>query len=49
MLKYLLIIRHFDTSTTFSFKLEDLNDKEDTIKCFPNLNYNLLLTKTKEK
>ena len=45
----LLIIRHFDSSTTFSLKLEDLNKAKKTLlNAFPNLNYNLLLTKIKE-
>uniref|UniRef100_A0A6C0LGW0 Uncharacterized protein n=1 Tax=viral metagenome TaxID=1070528 RepID=A0A6C0LGW0_9ZZZZ len=45
----LQIIRHFDTSTTFSLKLEDLNKAKKTLlNSFPNLNYNLLLTKIKE-
>ena len=45
----LQIIRHFDTSTTFSLKLEDLNKAKKTLlNAFPNLNYNLLLTKIKD-
>ena len=45
----LQIIRHFDSSTTFSLKLEDLNKAKKTLlNAFPNLNYNLLLTKIKE-
>ena len=45
----LQIIRHFDTSTTFSLKLEDLNKAKITLlNAFPNLNYNLLLTKIKD-
>jgi predicted nuclease with TOPRIM domain len=44
----LQIIRHFDTSTTFSLKLEDLeNAKKTLLNAFPNLNYNLLLQKIK--
>ena len=45
----LQIIRHFDTSTTFSLKLVDLEKAKKTLlNAFPNLNYNLLLTKIKE-
>lgn len=45
----LQIIRHFDSGTTFSLKLEDLNKAKKTLlNAFPNLNYNLLLTKIKE-
>lgn len=44
----LQIIRHFDTSTTFSLKLEDLESAKKTLlNAFPNLNYNLLLQKIK--
>ena len=45
----LQIIRHFDTSTTFSLNLKDLEKSKRTLlNAFPNLNYNLLLTKIKE-
>lgn len=45
----LQIIRHFDTSTTFSLTYEDLEQAKKTLlNAFPNLNYDLLLNKIKE-
>lgn len=44
----LQIIRHYDTSTSFSLKLEDLEKAKKTLlNAFPNLNYDLLLQKIK--
>lgn len=45
----LQIIKLFDTSTTFSLNFDDLHKAKNTLlNAFPNLNYNLLLTKIEE-